>query len=67
MVETESHLISKKFLSIFYAFLASLGIAFYIGWSVLYNTWFDVGVYSVSAVLIGFGIFGFLLYSMKEE
>lgn len=67
MVETESQLISKKYLSIFYAFLASLGVAFYLSWNIMYGKWFDVGVYSVSAVMIGFGVIGFLLYSMKEE
>jgi len=67
MVETESQLVSKKYLSLFYAFIASLGVAFYLSWNILYGAWFDVGVYSVTAVLVGFGIIGFLLYSMKEE
>jgi len=67
MVETESQLISKKYLSIFYAFLASLGIAFYFSWNIMYGKWFDVGVYSVTVVLVGFGIIGFLLYSIREE
>ncbi|MFW6376014.1 MAG: hypothetical protein ACOCZJ_02520 [Thermoplasmatota archaeon] len=67
MAETESQLISKKYLSIFYAFLASLGVAFYLSWNILYGKWFDVGVYSVTVVLVGFGIIGFLLYTLTDE
>lgn len=51
----------------FYFFLMLLGVAFYVGWSTLYNTWnlFDrenVGVYALSIILVGFGLAGFLLY-----
>jgi len=49
-----------------YAFLAALGVAFYFGWSLLHGTWTDLGVYSVTIVLVGFGIFGYLLYSVED-
>tara|TARA_B100000925_G_scaffold69743_1_gene48248 strand:- start:2266 stop:2850 length:585 start_codon:yes stop_codon:yes gene_type:complete len=32
-----------------------LGLGFYIGYSVLYMTWIDLGVYSVSITLVAFG------------
>ena len=32
-----------------------LGFAFYIGYSVMYMTWIDLGVYSVSITLVAFG------------
>ena len=32
-----------------------LGFGFYIGYSVMYMTWIDVGVYSVSVTLVAFG------------
>jgi hypothetical protein len=33
-----------------------VGILFYIGWSINYNTWVDPGVYAVTAPLVGFGL-----------
>lgn len=49
-----------------YGLLAAMGIAFYISWSFMYGTWFDVGVYTVTAVMVGFGLIGFLLYSLED-
>ncbi|MFP4000382.1 MAG: hypothetical protein ACLFSM_05225 [Thermoplasmata archaeon] len=58
---------ARNMLSLFYALLAGTGLAFYISWSFLYGTWTDIGVYAVSAVLIAFGVVGYLLYSIEEE
>ncbi|MBS3817043.1 MAG: hypothetical protein KGY76_05720 [Candidatus Thermoplasmatota archaeon] len=66
MTDTEDSEFGRNILSIFYAFLASLGVAFYFSWSYLYGTWTDIGVYTVSVVLIGFGVIGYLLYSIEE-
>ncbi len=57
----------RKVASWFYFFLILLGIAFYVSWSILYNTWnlFDrenIGVYALTILLVGFGITGYLLY-----
>ena len=49
----------------FYAMLLAGGLIFYWTWSLLYDTWTDIGVYSLSAVLIGFGAVGLALYSIK--
>ena len=48
-------------------FLLLAGAAFYLSWGVLYGTWTDPGVYSVSAVLIGFGLTGYLLHTPTAE
>ncbi len=66
MTENESSVFSRDLLSMLYAFLAALGIAFYVSWSYLYGTWTDIGVYSVTIVMVGFGIIGYLLYSVEE-
>ncbi len=66
MAETEDDGL-RKYISIFYAFLFSLGVAIYLAWGIMFGVWVDVGLYSVVAVLMGFGFFGFLLYSIEEE
>lgn len=52
---------------IFYTLLFMFGIGLYVGWGILFNVWFDLGVYALSVVLIGFGIVGMLLYSYLER
>lgn len=49
----------------FYVIVLLAGITLYLGWSILYGTWFDAGVYSICVVMIGFGILGVLLYGRK--
>lgn len=66
MAENDTSEFSRNLLSMFYAFLVALGIAFYISWSALYGTWTDIGVYSVTVVLVGFGLIGYFLYSIEE-
>ncbi len=48
-------------------FVAFLGILFYVVWGVAYGGWFDIGVYSITIVLVGFGLIGIVLYSFLEE
>ena len=57
----------RKLAAGFYFFLILLGILFYVGWGIIYNTWnlFDpkaIGVYALTVILIGFGVTGYLLY-----
>ncbi len=52
---------------IFYSILFMLGVGLYIGWGIMFNVWFDLGVYSISVILIGFGLTGMLLYSYFER
>jgi hypothetical protein len=52
---------------IFYTILFMFGVGLYIGWGILFNVWLDLGVYSISIILIGFGLVGMLLYSYFER
>ncbi len=47
--------------------LIILGLSFYVGWSILYNTWIDPGLYSVTVILVVFGILTLLLASEKDK
>jgi ABC-type dipeptide/oligopeptide/nickel transport system permease component len=49
----------------FYSLMLLAGITLWLGWGILYNNWFDPGVYSISIVLLGFGFLGVLLYGKK--
>lgn len=68
--------LSAKYPKYAFAFVLILGIAFPIIWGITGMKYFnqsfkeafiDVGVYSVSVVLIGFGLIGFLLYRYMEK
>ncbi len=52
---------------LFYTILFMFGVGLYIGWGILFNVWFDLGVYAISVILIGFGLVGMLLYSYFER
>ncbi len=43
------------------------GILFYILWGATYGVWYDIGVYSLSIVLIIPGIIGILITLMEDE
>ena len=43
------------------------GILFYFYWGLKYNVWYDVGIYSITSILILSGIFGALLSFQKNE
>jgi len=66
MSNPEEHLISHDVLSLLYALLAAIGIAIYLSWGIMFGVWWDVGLYAVTAMMVGFGLVGFLLYSIKE-
>ena len=54
----------------FLSFALLLGaVVFYVGWSIAYGDWYDIGLYSVSVILILFGVLGMLLshYKIKQE
>ncbi len=53
-----------KFASLF---LMVVGALFYISWGVMYSTWTDIGVYSVTIVLLGIGFSGFFLFHFGFE
>ncbi|PYB68590.1 hypothetical protein DMB44_03005 [Thermoplasma sp. Kam2015] len=47
--------------------LLFIGLAFYLSWSIMYGTWFDIGLYSFTIVLIVFGVLGIMLTTVKDE
>jgi len=49
--------------------LIGLGILFYFSWLAAFgfDKWNDVGVYSVTIVLLGFGTAGYFTYTMLEK
>ena len=52
---------------LFYTFLLAVGIVLYIGWVLAYGVAFDVGLYAICVLIIGFGLTGMLLYSQIEK
>jgi hypothetical protein len=48
-------------------FLIIISVSFYLGWSVAYGTWGDIGLYSFTIVLLVFGILTLLLVDEKER
>ncbi len=52
---------------IFSWILIILGLIIYFSWALLYDAWTDVGLYSITAVLLTFGVLGALLAVVKKE
>ena len=48
-------------------FLTILGVLFYFAWGIAYSGWVDIGVYSITILLLGFGLVGIFLYSIMED
>ncbi len=43
------------------------GILFWIYWGLRYGIWYDIGIYSITIVLVIPGVIGFLLSLMEKE
>ena len=54
---------------ILYTLMLLAGVILYVSWLTLYglDKWNDVGLYSVTVILIGFGLVGKLLYGHIEQ
>ncbi len=52
---------------IFSWILLLLGVIVYFSWAFMYDAWTDIGLYSISAVLIAFGVLGILLAWVKKD
>ena len=52
---------------VFYMVVLAAGVAFYVIWSALFDAWTDLAVYTISVIMIGFGILGTLLYSSLSK
>ncbi len=55
----------KNLYNLFGLILIIVPVSFYLGWSIAYNTWTDVGLYSFAAPLVVFGILVLMLTAEK--
>ncbi len=51
----------------FYLTLLVAGVLLYLLWSVYYNAWLDIGLYSIVILMVGFGLVGYLLYGIAPD
>ena len=66
----ELHLKNFNIYSILALLMIIGGIVFYFIWGMRYNVWTDIGIYSITSVLLLAGIIGFILslsLEAKEE
>jgi hypothetical protein len=56
----------QKITAGFYYFLIPLAFAFWMGWGLKFGVWWDIGLYAVLVVLLGFGIIGGFVYGKAE-
>ena len=47
--------------SIFLALVLAAGILLYLAWGAAYGVWSDIGIYSLTIILVAFGAAGLLL------
>lgn len=59
-----SYLTARNFYRLFALIMIISGAGFYLGWSIAYDTWTDIGLYSFAVPLI---LFGFLLLALDLE
>ena len=50
----------------FYYFLIPLALAFWIGWGLTFDEWWNIGMYAVLVVMIGFGLIGGFVYGKAK-
>jgi len=65
--ETEGIGIERNIVRGFCLLLVMVGLILFLVWGLVFNIWWDIGLYTVLIMLFGFGITGFILYSMKES
>jgi len=52
----------------FLSFVMLLGaVIFYLSWSIAYGDWNDIGLYSISIILILFGVLGIWLSKVRAK
>lgn len=56
-----------KITKYFYTVLLIIGLGFYLIWGILYDGWFDVGVYAVTIFFVMFGLTGTVFYTYIEN
>ena len=51
----------------FYFSLIPLALLFWVGWGLKFGVWWDIGIYAVLVVLLGFGLIGrFVVYGKAD-
>ena len=63
----EPHLKNFNIYSILALLMIIGGIVFYIIWGMRYNVWADIGIYSITSVLVLAGIIGLILSLSLEK
>ena len=48
-----------------YLVLMLTGILIWLVWGAVYNAFFDMGLYSVVVLMVGFGLCGYILYGIS--
>jgi len=58
---------TRNVLRMFYALLLFGGLAIYVIWGSVHGIWTDIGLYSITIIMVLFGALGTLLYSKDRE
>ena len=56
----------QKMTAGFYYSLIPLALVFWIGWGLRFGVWWDIGLYAVLVVMIGFGLIGGFVYGKQD-
>lgn len=57
----------RKLVRGFFVLLLAVGIMIFLVWGWIFGIWWDIGLYTVLLMMIGFGLIGTILYSMPES
>ena len=58
---------TRNMIRAFYALLLVGGLMFYLLWGVVYGVWVDIGLYSITIVMVMLGALGTIIYSKDRE
>jgi len=56
----------EKITTGFYYMLIPLALLFWIGWGLKFGVWWDIGLYSILIIMLGFGLIGGLIVYKKD-
>jgi len=56
----------KKMTAGFYYSLIPLALTFWIGWGLKFGVWWNIGLYAVLVVMMGFGLIGGFVYGKQD-
>ena len=57
----------EKITTGFYYMLIPLALLFWFGWGLKFGIWWDIGLYSILVIMIGFGLIGGLIVYRKNK